>query len=98
MNFKKALMTLAAAASFAASAGAAPAGIVNVPFAFKYLNQQMPAGRYYFHMTDSPSAVLLTNLDGRDAVQVAIRAGRTNEKLKLIFNQKGTERILRYAE
>jgi hypothetical protein len=96
MNWRKLLLTTAAAAAISAGAlNAAHAGFVDVPFDFTYQNTKMPAGRYYYRYTGSPSAVLLTNMDTRSTILVTIQAGGSWERLKLVFDERDGERVLR---
>lgn len=102
MNFKKILMTLVAAAAMAVSASsslmAATAGILDVPFAFKYLNTEMPAGRYAFRHSESPSAVLLTNLESQTTIQVRVQSGHTMDPVKLVFTEQDGTHVLKGAK
>lgn len=95
MNFTKALMTMGAMAALTVTANAATSGIVNVPFTFKYMKTALPAGRYQFHFADSPSAIMLTNVDTRMTIQVAVPAGRTSKPLRLVFDQAGDDHVLK---
>jgi hypothetical protein len=95
MNFRKALMTMGALAAMAVTGNASSAGIVNVPFTFKYLKTEMPAGRYQFHYADSPSAIMLTNIDTRTTIQVAVPAGRSTKPMRLVFDQTGDDHVLK---
>ena len=99
MNFKKILTTLGVAAAMAVSASsslmASMSGIIDVPFAFKYMRTEMPAGRYTFRYSASPSAVLLTNIDRGTTIQVHVQDGRTMQPLKLIFGEQEGTHILK---
>ena len=96
MNWRKLLLTTAAAAAISAGAlTAGQAGFVDVPFDFTYQSTKMPAGRYYYRYTGSPAAVLLTNMETRSTIQVTVQAGAPWERLKLVFDDRDGERVLR---
>ena len=99
MNFKKILTTLGAAAAMAVSASsslmASMSGVIDVPFAFKYMSAEMPAGRYTFRYSTSPSAVLLTNIDRGTTIQVHVNDGRTMQPLKLVFGEQQGVHVLK---
>jgi hypothetical protein len=99
MNFKKALMTLGAVAAMAVSGSgslfAAQSGVIDVPFSFKYLNTEMPSGRYYFRYDTSPSSVMLTNVETRSTFSVAMRAGHTQQRLRLLFENRPEGAVLK---
>jgi len=55
----------------------------------------MPAGRYYFRYAGSPDTLILTNVETRSAIQVLTVAGRTMQRLRLKFDQRDGQHVLR---